>query len=112
MIPANIDLELMDRTNFTFNGIGLDCNMRHIMEALEGEEYTLEDGFTVIYTGDVDVVAEVEAAKTKEENTLYQKFRASEYPDLAEQLDYIYHNGITKWKSDMIKPVKDKYPKG
>lgn len=112
MIPANIDLELMDRANFTFNGTGLDCNMRHILEALEGEEYTLEDGFTVIYTGAVDVVAEVEAAKTKEENTLYQKFRASEYPDLAEQLDYIYHNGITKWKTDMIKPVKDKHPKG
>ena len=37
--------------------------------------------------------------------------RKDEYPDLAEQLDYIYHNGITKWKSDIIKPVKDKYPK-
>ena len=34
-----------------------------------------------------------------------------EYPSIAEQLDYIYHNGLTKWKSDMIKPVKDKYPK-
>ena len=42
----------------------------------------------------------------------YARKRAQEYPDLAEQLDYIYHNGIAKWKSDMIKPVKDKYPKG
>ena len=42
----------------------------------------------------------------------YARKRAQEYPDLAEQLDYIYHNGITKWKSEMIKPVKDKYPKG
>ena len=42
----------------------------------------------------------------------YARKRAQEYPDLAEQLDYIYHNGITKWKSNMIKPVKDKYPKG
>ena len=41
----------------------------------------------------------------------YASNRIDEYPDLAEQLDYIYHNGITKWKSDMIKPVKDKYPK-
>jgi len=41
----------------------------------------------------------------------YSRNRKDEYPDLAEQLDYIYHNGITKWKSDMIKPVKDKYPK-
>jgi len=112
MIPANIDLELMDRANFTFNGTGLDCNMRHIMEALEGEEYTIKDGWEVIYSGSVDVVAKVEAAKTKEENQMYQKYRASEYPKLVDQLDYIYHNGITKWKSDMIKPVKDKYPKG
>ena len=42
----------------------------------------------------------------------YARKRAQEYPDLAEQLDYIYHNGIAKWKSDIIKPVKDKYPKG
>ena len=42
----------------------------------------------------------------------YERNRKVEYPDLAEQLDYIYHNGIAKWKSDMIKPVKDKYPKG
>ena len=40
-----------------------------------------------------------------------QQNRKSEYPEIAEQLDYIYHNGLTKWKSDMIKPVKDKYPK-
>ena len=40
-----------------------------------------------------------------------QQNRKSEYPEIAEQLDYIYHNGVTKWKSDMIKPVKDKYPK-
>ena len=44
--------------------------------------------------------------------TKYAFDRQMEYPDLAEQLDYIYHNGIAKWKSDMIKPVKDKYPKG
>ena len=41
----------------------------------------------------------------------YARNRKYENPDLAEHLAYIYHNGITKWKSDMIKPVKDKYPK-
>ncbi|MCP5007408.1 MAG: hypothetical protein GY941_26250 [Planctomycetes bacterium] len=33
------------------------------------------------------------------------------YPSIEEQLDYIYHNGLTKWKSNMIKPVKDAHPK-
>jgi hypothetical protein len=42
----------------------------------------------------------------------YKVKRAAEYPAIAEQLDYIYHNGIDAWKTDMIDPVKVKYPKG
>ena len=37
--------------------------------------------------------------------------RKAEYLSWEEQLDYIYHNGINKWKTDHIKPIKDKYPK-
>ena len=42
----------------------------------------------------------------------YKYQRAQEYPTIADQLDYIYHNGIDAWKTDMIDPVKVKYPKG
>ena len=42
----------------------------------------------------------------------YKYQRAKEYPSIADQLDYIYHNGIDAWKTDMIDPVKIKYPKG
>jgi len=42
----------------------------------------------------------------------YKTKRASEYPAITDQLDYIYHNGIDAWKTDMIDPVKAKYPKG
>jgi hypothetical protein len=42
----------------------------------------------------------------------YKELRAKEYPSIADQLDYIYHNGIDAWKKDMIDPVKTKYPKG
>ena len=42
----------------------------------------------------------------------YKYKRQQEYPSIADQLDYIYHNGIDAWKTDMIDPVKDKYPKG
>ena len=45
-------------------------------------------------------------------NNNYQRKRAAEYPAIAAQLDYIYHNGIDAWKPDMIEPVKTKYPKG
>jgi len=38
--------------------------------------------------------------------------RKAEYPSIPDQLDYIYHHGIDKWKADMVLPVKNKYPKG
>jgi hypothetical protein len=42
----------------------------------------------------------------------YKYQRQQEYPAIADQLDYIYHNGVDAWKEDMIDPVKNKYPKG
>jgi hypothetical protein len=42
----------------------------------------------------------------------YKYQRQQEYPSITDQLDYIYHNGIDAWKTDMIDPVKVKYPKG
>jgi len=33
------------------------------------------------------------------------------YPDIGEQLDYIYHNGVDAWKTDMVDPVKARFPK-
>ena len=41
----------------------------------------------------------------------YKYKRAAEYPDWGVQLDYIYHNGVDKWKTDIVDPVKAKYPK-
>lgn len=41
----------------------------------------------------------------------YARSRQAEYPPLAEQLDHIYHNGVESWKTNVVKPVKDKYPK-
>ena len=42
----------------------------------------------------------------------YKYQRQQEYPSIADQLDYIYHNGIDAWKTNIIDPVKNKYPKG
>ena len=41
----------------------------------------------------------------------YARNRKEEYPPMEDQLDYIFHNGVDKWKEDIIQPVKDKYPK-
>ena len=43
--------------------------------------------------------------------TEYQRNRKLEYPNWDTQLDYIYHNGIDKWKTDIVDPIKAKYPK-
>ena len=40
----------------------------------------------------------------------YKQKRVAEYPDIVDQLDDIYHNGIEGWKTS-IKSIKDKYPK-
>jgi hypothetical protein len=37
--------------------------------------------------------------------------RKKAYPSIAEQLDYIFHNGLDAWKADIIQPIKDQFPK-
>ena len=58
-----------------------------------------------------EVNAGYQALKDNWTATQYQRSRQSEYPDMGIQLDYIYHNGIEKWKTDIVDPVKAKYPK-
>ena len=53
----------------------------------------------------------VDAERTAIDKEIYKDQRYYEYPDWGEQLDYIYHNGIDKWKTDIVDPVKQKYPK-
>ena len=37
--------------------------------------------------------------------------RRNEYPDWQTQLNKIYDDGVTKWKSEMVDPIKAKWPK-
>ncbi len=57
------------------------------------------------------ITAEMERLQAEYDAQDYARKRKAEYPDLAVQLDKIYHDGIDAWKADMIKPIKDKYPK-
>ena len=72
----------------------------------------LDSNNKVIKIDETKVNKEIDRLQAEYDSQAYARNRKAEYPDLAEQLDYIYHNGITKWKSNMIKPVKDKYSKG
>ena len=41
----------------------------------------------------------------------YKRQRASEYPSWEKQLEKIYDDGVEAWKTEMIDPIKSKYPK-
>jgi hypothetical protein len=59
-----------------------------------------------------EIVAKQAELKAEWDSKQYQRDRAESYPSFAEQLDKIYHDGIDKWKSEMVQPIKNKYPKG
>ena len=41
----------------------------------------------------------------------YARNRAADYPETGVQFNKIYDDGLTKWKAEMVDPVKTKWPK-
>ncbi len=72
------------------------------------DEITWINGTTPIPKADIE--AKMAELQTEYDNNKYQRDRAAEYPNIKDQLDDIYHNGIEGWKAT-IKLTKDKYPK-
>ena len=68
------------------------------------------DTCTITWHDDNPTDITKEQIKTKMSEIAYQTNREEEYPTIVDQLDDIYHNGVTGWKKT-IKAVKDKYPK-
>ena len=77
--------------------------------------FMIDDGTEAIVDADGKAVtidqSLVDAARVELDKLSYIDDRAQEYPSWQYQLDYIYHNGIDKWKTDVVDPVKAKYPK-
>ena len=57
-----------------------------------------------------DIVAKQAELKADYDAKEYHRKRKAEYPSIEDQLDDIYHNGISGW-SATIKKTNDKYPK-
>ena len=89
-----------------------------IYSLVGGELSGTEDGSRINYISgqtpptEAEIDSEVIRLQTEFNSLEYARNRASAYPSTGDQLDYIYHNGVAKWKTDMIDPVKTKYPKG
>jgi len=76
-----------------------------------GEDYnTIDWGDTaVISKADIDAKkVELDAEWNAQ---AYARARQNEYPDWGSQLNKIYDDGLAKWKSEMVDPIKAKYPK-
>ena len=50
-------------------------------------------------------------SKFDQQENGYKQARQEAYPSYGEQLDYIFHNGLEAWKTDIIQPIKDNHPK-
>ena len=79
------------------------CDSNGVVVWKDGHETTAEE------TSAIDAkLVELEAEWTANE---YSRKRQAEYPDMGTQLNKIYDDGLTKWKSEMVDPIKAKYPK-
>ena len=69
-----------------------------------------KDG-NVVVLDESKIATEMTRLQAEWDSKKYQRDRKLEYPSMPDQLDYIFHHGVEKWKEDMIIPVKNKHPK-
>ena len=55
-----------------------------------------------------EIDAELVKLRAEYDAQEYARNRAAEYPDTGTQFNKIYDDGVTKWKSEMVDPVKAK----
>ena len=58
-----------------------------------------------------EIEAEIVVLQAKYDVQEYARNRRNDFPDMGEQFNKIYDDGLTKWKSEMVDPVKTKWPK-
>tara|TARA_Y100000310_G_C20433203_1_gene692484 strand:+ start:134 stop:445 length:312 start_codon:yes stop_codon:yes gene_type:complete len=77
---------------------------------LRDDDLSWEEGNSQTEPTNAEINAEIIRLQADYDAKEYQRKREREYPSWQEQLDDIYHNGVTEWKKT-IKVTKDKYPK-
>ena len=75
----------------------------------DGTNMSYDDEQTPPSQAEID--SEIVRMQTEWDSQEYARTRAAEYPDTGEQFIKIYDDGLTKWKSEMVDPVKTKWPK-
>ncbi len=90
------------------------------VESLEYEIKTYSEAEYINQTGsfvlsalagtDIDAVVEEFNSPYQEPVLNYAAKRSNEYPEVKEQLDKIFHDGLDAWRSE-IQAIKNKHPK-
>lgn len=73
------------------------------------QDHLIPKNYTVITNAQATVIRN-QMIQTELNARTYSEKRISEYPNIKDQLDTLYHGGYDAWKAS-IKAVKDKYPK-
>jgi hypothetical protein len=60
---------------------------------------------------DSEIIQKAEELELEFSAQEYARNRKAEYPDMGTQFNKIYDDGIDAWKTDMVDPIKAKYPK-
>ena len=93
----------------------INPNAQFTVDQNDVNQITWLNGTTPIAVSDIQ--AKITELENEYNNNAYQRNRASEYPNIAEQLDKLYHdinNGTLTTSGDFysaINAVKTKYPK-
>jgi hypothetical protein len=80
---------------------------------LEGDDYSGLDWQNpdIPKPTEAEVDAKLAEMQAEYDAQAYARQRQAEYPDMGSQLNKIYDDGLTKWKAEMVDPVKAKWPK-
>ena len=60
---------------------------------------------------EAEIQTEITRLQAEYDANEYQRQRAKEYPSWEKQLEKIYDDGVDAWKTEMVDPIKAKYPK-
>ena len=89
--------------------LALNPDAKCSCKAEDVDQITWLSGTTPISKSDIQ--AKQVELKAAYDALAYSRARAKAYPSWEKQLEKIFDDGIDKWKSEMIQPVKDANPK-
>ena len=86
-------------------------NTHPTVVSINGETDAYDKDGNLISLDETLISTEVNRLQAEYDTLAYSRNRRADYPDWGTQLDKIYDDGLTKWKSEMVDPVKAKWPK-